>query len=300
MDPVVTLTALTRVLSTNLVRQLLVKGTGEAEGSDVALSVARLKGSLADLIGSAVRALEVADLADRALVELSVLAESSNSDSKVPPALAVRLRANLEQLVARDIAQAVNSVLDQARVSERDSIAGMSVSELLNRYSTVQHELQLVLNASVHGAAAGASSVGSLVRALTELTYLARTLARVILSRVEESLRVVPEGTYAASRAENSALYWIAIFGCRIEFVSRMLRKPKPRSSALFLTLTLRLTVKLSSVLKLGKWRLSRVNGVFTWPHQRSTSPLHHRQPATLNNCGCRRFYVLCRLSNAG
>jgi len=192
MDPVITFTTLANLLSSEFFRELLntssdprrIKGT-----DDVARSVEKFTVALADLIGTSIRALELAELADRAVVELSVLTDASEPNAEVPPEIALRLRASLTDLVDTEIENALSTMVNQSGVSAGDTIGGQSVSRLLDRYQTVQREMKRVLDAYVHGSGTSLREASSLIRSLTELSYLSRNVALVILTAVEANLR---------------------------------------------------------------------------------------------------------------
>jgi len=192
MDPVTTFTTLANLLSSEFFREFLstssdprrVKGT-----DDVARSVEKFTVALADLIGTSIRALELADLGDRAVVELSVLTDASEPNAQLPAELALRLRASLTDLVDTKIENALSTMVNQSGVSAGDTIGGQSVSRLLDRYQIVQREMRRVLDAYVHGSEASLPDASSLVRSLTEISYLSRNIALVILTAVETSLR---------------------------------------------------------------------------------------------------------------
>src|SRR5215217_4077467 len=120
MDPVITFTTLANLLSSEFFREFLstssdprrVKGT-----DDVARSVEKFTVALADLIGTSIRALELAELADRAVVELSVLTDASEPNAEVPPEIALRLRASLTDLVDTEIENALSTMVNQSGVS---------------------------------------------------------------------------------------------------------------------------------------------------------------------------------------
>lgn len=192
MDPVTTFTTLANLISSEFFRELLEKTSVQRriKGSqDVARSVEKFTIALADLIGTSIRALEIADLADRAVVELSVLTDASEPSAQVPAEMALRLRASLTDLVDTEIENALSTMVNQSGVSPGDTIGGQSVSRLLDRYQIVQEKMRRVLDAYVHGSGASLLEANSLVRSLTELSYLSRNIALVILTAVETNLR---------------------------------------------------------------------------------------------------------------
>jgi hypothetical protein len=190
MDPVFALDQLAKLITSNTFNTLIQNRRLRQSNAvaDVADSVERLTVVVADLIGTTIRLLEVGDLTERAFVELSMLADASEDRAPIPAELALRLRQSLELLVGDEIEKRVHAVVDDARIDANETIGGVSVSKLLERYATVRAELRSVLNAYVHGASRATPGAASLIRSLTELAYLSRTLARVILVAVQQTL----------------------------------------------------------------------------------------------------------------
>ena len=191
MDPVLTLTALTKVISDDLVRKVIDLTAQKRQQKAAAQALQALTKPYADLTAAAIGALDLSELADRALNEVSVLAEPSVATSPRSAETIKLLRTSVTRLITRDIEQALGAILTTAGVTRRDSIAGVSVSEMLERQASVQQELQQLLDAPEPGPGSASSGV-ALVRSLSDVAYSSRALAKSILTTVEQSLRAVP------------------------------------------------------------------------------------------------------------